>query len=310
MSGLKDTPDLKEELKSIALAAGFDAIAFVKAEELTDETRRFQEWIDAGMHGEMAYMERNIEKRLDPSKLLASARTVICLLHNYFPSTELQSGYKIARYAYGEDYHFVLKDKMQSILEWLKLKGSRVQRAFTDSAPLMERALAAKAGLGWIGKNSLLLNREMGSYFFIAEILTDLEFAPDEAKMRDYCGGCVKCITACPTDAIIQARVVDARKCISYLSIEHKTDIPETFKSAYSDWIFGCDICQEVCPWNAKIKPHSEQRLMPAPELLQLRKPDWDAMDEARFDELFRRSPLSRSGIEGLKRNISFLKDE
>lgn len=301
---------LKLELKDLASGVGFDACAIAAADELTAEIPRYQNWIEKGMHGGMGYMERNTEKRMDPSKLLEGSRSVILLLHNYQPSAEIEGDYKIARYAYGEDYHFVLKDKMRIITDWLKQKGAAKVRAFTDSAPILERPLAEKAGLGWIGKNSLLLNREMGSYFFIAEILTDLAIEPDKGGMRDYCGGCVKCITACPTGAIVESRVVDARRCISYLTIELKDDIPEDYKGKYENWIFGCDICQEVCPWNSKVKPHNEKRFMPSSDLLNLRGRDWDDMGEEQFNEIFSKSPLSRPGYHGLKRNITFLKSE
>jgi epoxyqueuosine reductase len=253
-----------------------------------------------------------VEKRLDPQQLMPGTKSVICLTHNYQPAEEINTGYKIARYAYGEDYHFVLKEKMRPLLQWLEAQGSGIHRAFTDSAPLMERALAARAGLGWIGKNSLLLNREGGSWFFLAEILTDLEIPPDEGGMRDYCGGCVQCITACPTQAITEARVLDARRCISYLTIEldKEKQIPSDLAARYQDWIFGCDVCQEVCPWNKDVKPHSESAFEPTFQLMDLRRKDWEEMDETHFRSIFKRSPLKRSGWKGLQRNIAALNSQ
>ena len=299
----------KDELKALAKQCGFDACGITNTAPLKEEEDHYLQWLAEGRQGEMQWLERNVEKRLDPQQLMPGARSVICLIHNYQPSEEINTDYKIARYAYGEDYHFVLKKKMQPILGWLEAQGSRIHRAFTDSAPLMERALAARAGLGWIGKNSLLLNREGGSWFFLAEILTDLEIPPDEGGMRDYCGGCVQCITACPTQAITEARVLDARRCISYLTIElnKEQQIPSDLAALYQDWIFGCDICQEVCPWNRDVKPHSEAAFQPAFQLMDLRRKDWEEMGEFAFRSIFRRSPLKRSGWKGLQRNIAAL---
>jgi epoxyqueuosine reductase len=304
--------DQKESLRILARQCGFDACGITTTAPLLEEEERYRQWLAEGRQGEMQWLERNTGKRLDPGKLMPGARSVICLIHNYQAEQEIHTGYKIARYAYGEDYHFVLKEKMRPILQWLEKQGSTIHRAFTDSAPLMERALAARAGLGWIGKNSLLLNRDGGSWFFLAEILTDLDIPPDEGGMRDYCGGCVQCITACPTQAITEARVLDARRCISYLTIELNKEkpIPADLAGQYQDWIFGCDICQEVCPWNREVKPNSEARFQPTFRLMDLRKQDWEEMDEGQFRNIFKKSALMRSGWKGLQRNIAALKGE
>jgi len=302
-----DPAALSGRLKEVALQAGFDACGIARARILEEERELLHEWLQQGMHAGMAWMERHFEKRLDPAALLPGTRSVICLLHSYQPE-EVQPGpYRVARYAYGEDYHFVLRDKMKPVVGWLKEQGATIHRAFTDSAPIMERAWAQQAGLGWRGKNSLLLNKELGSWFFLAEILTDLELTPDEPLTRDYCGGCVRCIVACPTQAIVQPGVVDARRCISYLTIEHRGAIPEEFRGSYHDWVFGCDICQEVCPWNHEVSPHTEPRFRPSPELFSLRAGEWEELSEAVFQPLFRRSPLQRTGLEGIRRNIGFL---
>jgi epoxyqueuosine reductase len=310
MPGPADPVTLSARLKEIALEAGFDGCGIAAAQALEEEREHLREWLRQGMHAGMAWMEGNFDKRLDPTALMPGTRSVICLIHNYYPEKESSGEYRIARYALGEDYHFVLKDKMRPILDWLSDQGATASRAFTDSAPILERAWAQRAGLGWTGKNSLLLNREMGSYFFLAEILTDLGLAPDAPITRDYCGGCVRCITACPTQAIVQPGVVDARRCISYLTIENKYDIPEEFRGQYQDWIFGCDICQEVCPWNSKASPNQEPRLKAHPDLLNLRKSDLDTLTEAEFTRRFARSPLARTGYSGLKRNAEFLYTE
>jgi len=256
----------------------------------------------------MSYLEDHFEKRLDPSLLVPGARSVVSLLYNYYPKRDLpDSGYKIARYAYGEDYHFVIKEKLKSFMEEISRSIGDVQgRVFVDSAPVMERTWAKKSGLGWTGKNSLLINRQAGSYFFLAELIIDLELECD-GPTKDYCGTCTACMDACPTEAIPEPYTVDGSRCISYFTIELKDEIPSDMKGKFGDWIFGCDICQEVCPWNRFSKPHSEKRFDPSDELLQMRKDDWQELTEEVFRAVFKRSPLKRTKFEGLKRNIRFV---
>lgn len=299
-----------ETIKKLARETGFDLCGISKAQPLEKESGRLGQWLSQGMHGEMAYMTRNKDKRLDPVKLVEGAKSVISLIHNYYPSKNLfeKKNYKIARYAYGKDYHFVIKKKLIKFIKVLEKKFGAVNgRVFVDSAPVMERQWAAKAGLGWTGKNTLLLNRSMGSYFFLAEAITDLELQPDH-PVKDYCGSCTKCIDACPTSALSPYKL-DARRCISYLTIELKNDIPPEFKGKYNDWIFGCDVCQEVCPWNRFSKPHNEPEFEPDPELERMNEPEWNEITEEIFRKLFRKSAVKRSKFTGLKRNISFLKN-
>jgi epoxyqueuosine reductase len=240
------------------------------------------------------------------------ARSVISLIYNYFPPRDLanEGEYKIAKYAYGEDYHFVVKDKLKTFLDEIRQEVGEVNgRVFVDSAPVMERAWAKKSGLGWIGKNSLLLNREMGSFFFLAEMIIDLELVYD-GPVRDYCGTCTACMDACPTDAITEPYVVDGSKCISYFTIELKEEIPADVSGKFENWIFGCDICQDVCPWNSFAKPHGEQRFAPHPDLEKMRKQEWVELTEEVFEKIFKHSPVKRTKLTGLKRNIGFLKEK
>ncbi len=256
----------------------------------------------------MGYMENYFDKRLDPTLLVPGARSVVSLLFNYYPEKDLpDSGYKVARYAYGEDYHFVIKEKLREFIDAIRQTIGHVEgRAFVDSAPVMERAWAKKSGLGWIGKNSLLLNREAGSFFFLAELIIDLELEYD-GPVKDYCGTCTACMDACPTDAIPEPYSVDASKCISYFTIELKEEIPAAVKGKFENWIFGCDICQEVCPWNRFAKPHNEPRLNPNDDLHKMTKDDWRDLTEDVFKKVFRDSPLKRSKFEGIRRNVRFV---
>ncbi len=297
-------------IKQIASELGFDFCGIAKAEFLEEEAPRLDHWLNQGMHGKMDYLANHFDKRLDPGKLVDGAKSVISLLYNYYPEKDLADGsdYKIAKYAYGEDYHFVLKRKLKSFLQRIRDEIGEVDgRVFVDSAPVHERAWAQKAGLGWIGKNSLLLNKQRGSFFFLAELIIDLELEYD-SPMRDYCGTCTKCMDACPTDAIPDPYVVDASKCISYFTIELKDEIPTEVKGKFEDWIFGCDICQDVCPWNRFSKPHDEPDFQPHEGLTAMSKNDWEELTEETFKVIFKKSAIKRTKYLGLKRNITFVK--
>ncbi|EOZ96583.1 Epoxyqueuosine (oQ) reductase QueG [Indibacter alkaliphilus LW1] len=298
-------------IKSQARLLGFDFCGIAKAEFLEEEAPKLENWLKQNYHGKMAYLANHFDKRLDPTQLVEGAKSVVSLIYNYYPEKKLpeaKDDFKLAKYAYGKDYHFVVKDKLKSFLANLQLEiGDFGGRVFVDSAPVMERQWAQKAGLGWLGKNSLLLNREMGSFFFLAELIIDLEVSPDAPLQKDYCGTCTKCIDACPTDAIVKNGVVDASKCISYLTIELKDAIPEDFRGKMENWVFGCDICQDVCPWNRFSQNHSEPEFLPNPELLGFGKSDWQEMTAETFGKVFKKSALKRTKFEGLKRNIKFL---
>jgi len=258
----------------------------------------------------MGYLENHFEKRTDPRKLFENTKSVISVLYNYYPKTQIpeKNNYKISKYAYGKDYHFVIKRKLEELIDFIREEVKEINaRAFVDSAPVLDRAWAAKAGLGWIGKNTNLITKEQGSYFFIGEIITDLELKYDNPSVPNYCGTCTRCIDACPTKSL-KPYELDARKCISYLTIEYKLNkIPDTFKGKFSDWIFGCDICQDVCPWNRFSKPHNEPDFEPIEELLKLRKPDWECLTEEHFRKIFKNSPAERTKYKGLMRNIRFV---
>ncbi len=299
-----------EFIKAAARKLGFSFCGISRAEFLAEEAPRLEEWLRGGYHGKMTFLENYFDKRLDPSLLVPGAKSVISLLYNYFPEKDLgqQTGYKVAKYAYGEDYHFVIKDKLKLFVEDIRASVGAVEgRAFVDSAPVMERAWAKKSGLGWIGKNSLLLNRQAGSFFFLAELIVDLELEYD-GPARDYCGSCTACIDACPTDAISEPYVVDGSKCISYFTIELKEDIPQEVKGKFENWIFGCDICQDVCPWNRFSKPHAEPRFTPSEELEEMSTSKWQELSEEVFQKMFKHSPIKRTKFSGLRRNITFLR--
>lgn len=298
-------------VKQTAQKLGFDFCGISKAEFLGDEAPRLEAWLKKGNHGEMRYMENHFDKRLDPSKLVPGAKSVVSLLYNYYPEKDLAEEHpdhlKLAKYAYGEDYHFVIKDRLKTFMSILKEEIGDVEgRVFVDSAPVMERQWAAKSGLGWLGKNTLLINKGQGSYFFLAELIIDLELEPD-GPIKDYCGSCTRCIDACPTDAITPYEV-DANKCISYLTIELKDQIPDSFQGKMDNWVFGCDICQEVCPWNRFSKPHSEPTFHPKNELLELFNNNWQDLTEEVFRSVFKGSAVKRTKLEGLKRNIKMAK--
>jgi len=308
--------DLQEKysqiIKSQAKNLGFDFCGIAKAGFLEEEAPKLEAWLNQNYQGEMAYMANHFDKRLDPTKLVEGAKTVVSLIYNYFPKKELfqENGtFKIAKYAYGQDYHHVIKDKLKVLLENLQIEiGEIGGRAFVDSAPVMERQWAQKSGLGWLGKNSLLLNKEMGSFFFLAELVIDLEVAPDPPMLKDYCGTCTKCIDACPTEAIVQPGVVDGSKCISYLTIELKENIPAAFKGKMENWVFGCDICQDVCPWNRFSKPHQEPLFDPKQELEEMTNRDWEEITEETFSRVFAKSAVKRTKHYGFLRNIDFQK--
>jgi epoxyqueuosine reductase len=298
-------------IKTLSAELGFSYCGISKAEFLSEEAPRLEEWLKRNYQGKMSYLENHFDKRLDPTLLVPGAKSVISLIYNYYPEKDLADTnpgrFKIAKYAYGEDYHKVVKDKLKIFLDRIQEEvGSVEGRAFVDSAPVHERAWAKKSGLGWIGKNSLLLNRTMGSFFFLAELILDLELEYD-GPIKDYCGTCTACIDACPTDAIAEPYVVDGSKCISYFTIELKEEIPTSVKGKFENWIFGCDICQDVCPWNSFSKPHSETRFAPPDNLEKMTQNDWSEITEEVFKTLFKNSPVKRTKFEGLKRNITFI---
>jgi epoxyqueuosine reductase len=298
-------------IKSYAKQLGFEYCGIAKAGFLEEEASRLEAWLNQNYHGQMAYMANHFDKRLDPTKLVDGAKTVVSLIYTYYPHELLPTNtLKIAKYAYGEDYHFVIKAKLKDLLKSLQTEiGDFGGRVFVDSAPVMERQWAQKSGLGWLGKNSLLLNPKMGSFFFLAELILDLEVMADPPMIKDYCGTCTRCIDACPTDAIVQPGVVDGSRCISYLTIELKEAIPNEFKGKTEDWVFGCDICQDVCPWNRFSKPHQEPEFLPHPQLSQMTKRDWLELTEETFRKVFKNSAVKRTKFEGLKRNIRFNAD-
>lgn len=293
------------------MALGFDYCGFAEAKLLNDDARRLEQWLSKGMHGTMQYMENHFDLRIDPTKLVPSAKTVITLLCNYFPS-ETQSPHapKISKYAFGNDYHEVIREKLKTLLQKIKAAIGDIQgRGFVDSAPVLERSWALQSGLGWLGKNGNLITKKNGSFFFIATLITDLKIEPDPPFAKDYCGTCTACIDHCPTDAILPNKVVDGSRCISYFTIELKDAlIPDALKGRFDDWMFGCDICQDVCPWNRFSHPHKEQQFTPIPEILDLNKAQWEEMTEVYFKKIFKSSPLKRTKIQGIKRNLEFIK--
>ena len=300
-------------IKRLAADHGFDYCGISKAEFLADEAPKLESWLKRGAHGKMSYMENHFEKRLDPSKLVPDAKSVVSLMYNYYPKKDLSNEnpdqYKLAKYAYGEDYHHVIKAKLKNLVDDLKTEVGEIEgRVFVDSAPVMERQWAEKSGLGWIGKNTLLINKNSGSFYFLAELIIDLELEPD-GPIKDYCGTCTRCIDACPTDAITPYEL-NASQCISYLTIELKESIPEEFKGKMEGWAFGCDICQDVCPWNRFSKPHQEEAFQPSKELLELFNKNWQDLTEEVFAQVFRKSAVKRTKLEGLKRNLKFLKND
>ena len=299
-------------IKTKAKELGFDFCGISKADFLEEEAPRLEAWLNKNYHGKMAYMANHFDKRLDPRKLVDGAKSVITVILNYYPPQTLPADtadYKLSKYAYGTDYHFVLKDKLYALMETISEEIGEVNgRVFVDSAPVMDKAWAKKSGVGWVGKHTNLINREIGSFFFIAEIICDLELQPDGA-IKDYCGTCTRCIDACPTDAIVEPYVVDGSKCISYFTIELKEAIPQEVQGKLENWVFGCDICQDVCPWNSFARPHNTPAFSLHPQLEEFTNKDWEEITEEVFQEIFRRSAVKRTKLEGLRRNISFVKE-
>jgi epoxyqueuosine reductase len=295
-------------IKQKAAELGFFYCGISKAEFLEAEAPRLENWLKKSMHGAMGYMENHFDKRLDPRILVPGAKSVVSLLLNYYPEqTQPEDSLQISKYAYGTDYHFVIKDKLKTLLQAINEEIGEVGgRCFTDSAPVLDKAWAKKSGLGWVGKNSNLINPKSGSFFFIAELIIDLELEYD-GPIKDYCGTCTRCIDACPTDAITQAYVVDGSRCISYFTIELKGQIPEEVNGKFGNWVFGCDICQDVCPWNRFSKPHNEPAFNPHEKFPQLNATDWQEITQEVFQEIFRRSAVKRTGFAGLQRNIQFV---
>lgn len=303
-------PRVSLPLKEKAAELGFLQCAVAVAEPMDLEARRLENWLNQGMHGTMRWMEHHFDLRIDPTKLMPGAKSVICLAYNYFHPDRQSDAYapKISMYAYGEDYHRVLRSKLKTLLQWIRTEyGSVEGRMFTDSGPVMERDWARRAGLGWTGKHTLLLRPSVGSYFFLSELIVDIAFEPD-MPIRDHCGTCTRCIKACPTGAIAEGGyLLDSRKCISYLTIEHKEAIPESFTNQMEGWAFGCDICQQVCPWNRFATPHQEMRFVPHEALLGWTQSNWLDMTRETFAEMFHHSPLRRPGYDKLMDNIRFL---
>jgi epoxyqueuosine reductase len=295
-------------IKQKALSLGFSNIGISKAVFLEDEAPRLENWLNQGLHGKMSYMENHFDKRLDPRLLVDGAKSVVSFLYNYFPSTTIATGQlQVSKYAYGEDYHFVVKEKLVELLEWMKQEIGEINgRVFVDSAPVLERAWAAKSGLGWVGKNGNIINKQTGSFFFLAEMIIDLELEND-LPTTDHCGSCTACLDACPTNAIIAPQQVDGSKCISYFTIELKEHIPTEMKGKFDNWIFGCDICQDVCPWNRFSIPHHQPRFEPSSDLLQADTNFWKELTEETFHKIFKKSPVQRTKYNGLIRNIDFV---
>ena len=296
-------------IKDTAKKLGFQSCGISKARFLAEEEARLSQWLSQKKQGEMAYMENHFDMRLDPRKLVDGAKSVISLSYNYFTNAKQSdpNAPKISKYAYGEDYHFVVKNKLKSLLAIIQTEIGNVNaRVFVDSAPIMEKAWAQQAGLGWIGKNANLINQQNGSFFFLAEIIIDIDLSYD-APVTDHCGTCTKCIDACPTEAIVAPYVVDGSKCISYFTIELKNEFPKEVKGKFDNWMFGCDICQDVCPWNKFAKPHQEKLFEPSTALLSMNKKEWEEITAETFQVLFKNSAVKRTKFEGLKRNINWL---
>lgn len=296
-------------VKQLALQYGFDYCGIAKAQALDDDARRLEQWLQQGLHGGMRYMENHFDLRIDPSKLVPGAQSVITLLKNYYPAQTQPSENKISKYAWGADYHTVIKQQLKNMMAELQEKiGEFSGRGFVDSAPVLERSWAQRSGLGWIGKNGNLITKESGSFFFIATLITDLKLAYDDPFAKDYCGTCNRCVEACPTEAILPDKTINGSKCISYFTIELKDEIfPEEMKGKFQNWLFGCDVCQDVCPWNRFSKPHSEPAFTPLPEVLNLTTKEWEELSEEAFKRIFKHSPLSRAKWKGIQRNLKFL---
>jgi len=296
-------------IKSKAEKFGFQSCGISRADFLAEDAQPFENYLKNNFHGEMSYMENYFDKRLDPRLLVEGSKSVISLSYNYFPEKDLSEfgQLKISKYAYGQDYHEIIKEILRDMVQELREEiGDFDCRIFTDSAPILERSWARKSGIGWVGKNANLITKQTGSFYFLAEIICDLELKTD-APTTDHCGSCRKCIDACPTDAIVSERIIDGSKCISYATIELKNDIPESFQGKMEDWMFGCDICQDVCPWNRFSKPHQQEKFKPNPLLQTFQKSQWQDLSQDLFSEIFKKSPVKRAKFSGLKRNIDFI---
>jgi len=298
-------------IKNKSIELGFISCGISKSGFLENEIGRFESWLKNNYHGKMSYMERNFDKRMDTRKLVDGSKSVISLLFNYYPSKEINNNsFKISKYAYGKDYHFIIKDKLKTLLSSMRNEIGEIDgRVFVDSAPIMEKAWAKKSGLGWIGKNTNLISKKTGSFFFIAEIIVDLELEYDN-EVTDHCGSCTACLDACPTDALYEPYKIDASKCISYFTIELKEQFPNDLKKDFNDWIFGCDICQDVCPWNKFSRPNEEPLLNPLKEINQYSKKDWLELTDEVFKVVFKGSPIERTKFNGLKRNIQYANEQ
>ena len=297
-------------IKAESKRLGFLSCGISKAGFLEEEAPRLESWLNQNRNGEMRYMENHFDKRLNPTLLVDGAKSVISLLLNYYPSElQKQDAYKISKYAYGQDYHNVIKEKLKELLHFIQTEIGEVSgRAFVDSAPVLDKAWAAKSGLGWVGKNSNLITQKVGSFYFIAELIVDLELDYD-SPTTDHCGSCTACIDACPTEAIVAPYVVDGSKCISYFTIELKENLPQEMKGKFDDWIFGCDVCQDVCPWNRFSKPHNEPLFQTNPEILDYSKKDWEEITKDTFQKIFKNAAVKRTKFEGFLRNINFIKE-
>ena len=298
-------------IKAKAQKFGFQNCGISKAGFLEEDARPLENWLQNHYHGQMQYMENYFDKRLDPTLLVEGSKSVISLSYNYFPEENISGSdtYKISKYAYGQDYHEIIKEILEEMVAELKEEiGDFHCRVFTDSAPVLERSWARKSGIGWVGKNANLITKQSGSFYFLAEIICDLDLSEDEPT-TDHCGTCRKCIDACPTEAIVSEKIIDGSKCISYATIELKNEIPESFKNKMEDWMFGCDICQDVCPWNRFSVPHHQEKFKPNHHLKSYTKQDWQELSQEIFSEIFRKSPVKRTKFAGLKRNIDFLSE-
>ncbi len=297
-------------IKEAANRLGFNYCGIARAVKLDDDARRLESWLNKGMHGKMQYMENYFAQRTDPTLLVPGAKSVITLMMNYYPTqTQNTQAPKIAKYAYGNDYHDVIRNKLKELLALMKDEIGEIHgRGFVDSAPVLERSWAVRSGLGWIGKNGNLLNKDSGSFFFIATLITEVALEYDDPFVKDYCGTCTRCIDSCPTEAILENKVVDGSKCISYFTIELKDALlPDNMKGRFNNWMFGCDVCQDVCPWNRFSKPSTEMQFAPIPAILSFTTQQWEELTEESFRQIFKNSPLKRSKYAGIKRNLHFL---
>jgi epoxyqueuosine reductase len=303
MTSLSNSAFIKQKAQEL----GFSACGIAPARKLVEEEQRLKDYLENNYHGTMEYMTNHFEKRLDPILLVPGTKSVVVVLMNYFPP-QLQTGGDIpivSKYAYGKDYHLVIKDKLHQLLKFIQSEiAPAIGRIFTDSAPVLERAWAVQAGLGWIGKNGLLINKESGSFIFIGELIIDLELEYDTPYVKEYCGSCNQCLSFCPTRALVNSYMLDARRCISYLTVELKEDIPEEFKPLLKNRVFGCDSCQDICPWNRQLKPHSVKEFFPDPRFLKMDQKEWKKLDQVTFDHIFQHSAVKRAGFQKLKMNV------